>query len=56
MMRGSKLDDIMTIVFMILALGAGVCFLFMSDRSYALAFGGIAIVLRIIQYILRYLK
>lgn len=55
MRRGSKADEIMTLVFMLLALATVVCFCISSiDRSITLTLGGIAVVIRLIQYVLRY--
>lgn len=56
MLRGSKTDEIMTIVFMILAVIAVVCLFFISERIYFLVFGSTALGLRVVQYILRFLK
>ncbi len=55
MKRGSKIDEIVTLVFMLLAIATVVClFLTSVDRSTDLAIGGVAVVVRIIQYILRF--
>ena len=55
MMRGSKLDEILTLLFMLLAIGTVVCFfLGAAYRTEVLVSGGIAVVIRIAQYILRY--
>ncbi len=57
MKRGSKIDEIITLVFMLLAIATVVClFLTSVDRSTAMAIGGVAVVVRIIQYILRFFK
>ena len=56
MQRGGKADVITTVVFMALAFIAAVCLFFVSDRVYALGFAGVAILLRIVQYILRFFK
>lgn len=56
MLRGSKTDELITIVFMILAVIAVVCLFFSGNRIYFLLFGSGAILLRIVQYILRYFK
>ena len=58
MKRGGRLDEIFTLIFMILAIGAIVCFFVLGsykgsdDMSY-LILGGVAIVLRIAQYLMR---
>ena len=55
MMRGSKLDEILTLLFMLLAIGTVVCFFLVAAyRTEVLVIGGIAVVIRIAQYILRY--
>lgn len=54
-MRGSKLDEIMTLLFMLLVAAAAVC-AFVSGRETFMAVAGVAIVLRLIQYILRFFK
>jgi len=43
----------MTIVFMILAILAVIFFLVARQQPYFLIFGGTAVVLRIVQYIMR---
>lgn len=55
MMRGSKLDEILTLLFMLLAIGTVVCFfLGAAYRTEVLVVGGIAVAIRIVQYILIY--
>lgn len=56
MKRGSKADEITTLVFMVFAVIAGICLLFVGDRIYFWSFGGIAVLIRIVQYILRFFK
>lgn len=57
MTKGSKADEILTLLFMILAVAAIVCFCLPSvDRQVFLICGGIAVVLRVVQYILRFIK
>lgn len=56
MQRGSRTDEIFTLIFMAFAVIAAVCALFVSNRVYFLVFGGIAVVVRIVQYILRFFK
>jgi hypothetical protein len=56
MRRGSKADEIITMVFMAFAVIAGGCLLFVNDRLYFYIFGGIAVITRVIQYILRFFK
>ena len=55
MKRGSRLDELLTLLFMVAAVGALVCF-FVLDRNHNptyLILGGIAVLLRIAQYIMR---
>lgn len=54
MKRGGRLDELLTLIFMILAIAAVICFFAVSDRSWFLSLGGIAVVMRIIQYVTRY--
>jgi hypothetical protein len=54
MMRGSKTDEILSLIFMLLAVAAGVCFFAVSDRMVFWIVGGIAVVFRLIQYALRF--
>jgi len=56
MMRGSKLDEILTLLFMILAVGAVVSFFALNSRVVFMYFGGAAVILRIVQYALRFFK
>lgn len=56
MQRGSKTDEIITIVFMAFAVIAVVCLFLSNDRIYAMSFAGVAIIIRVIQYILRFFK
>ncbi len=54
MRRGSRFDELLTVLFMILAIAAVVCFFALSDRTWFLALGGVAVVLRVVQYVMRY--
>ncbi len=56
MEKGSKADEILTLAFMILAIAAIICFFAVSNRTIFLICGGAAVVMRIIQYILRFVK
>ncbi|MDR3260966.1 MAG: hypothetical protein LBT78_03940 [Tannerella sp.] len=53
MTRGSKADELMTLLFMLLAIAAIICYFAVGNRLVFLICGGAAVVLRIIQYILR---
>ncbi|MCC8155532.1 MAG: hypothetical protein LIP01_15970 [Tannerellaceae bacterium] len=55
-MRGSKLDDIMTLLFMLLAIASVVVLFIANTRTAFLGIAGVAVILRIIQYILRFIK
>jgi hypothetical protein len=55
MKRGSRLDEVFTLLFMVLAIGAAVCWVVTSrDNPTYLILGGIAVLLRIAQYIMRF--
>jgi hypothetical protein len=54
MMRGSKTDEILSLIFMLLAVAAGICFFVADDRMAFWIVGGIAIVFRLVQYALRF--
>ena len=54
MRRNSKADEILTLCFMLLAIAAVVCYFTVSDKSVFMYCGGVAILLRVVQYILRF--
>ncbi|HIX75740.1 MAG TPA: hypothetical protein H9977_12020 [Candidatus Parabacteroides intestinipullorum] len=59
MRRGSKADEIMTLAFMILAIATVVCYVMTFSSPDKRAFwyvGGVAVFVRLIQYILRFVK
>jgi hypothetical protein len=59
MMRGSKTDEIMTVAFMVLAVAAGACYIATWSSDSHVAFyivGGLALLLRIVQYALRFFR
>ena len=56
MKRNSKTDEILTLCFMLLAIAAVVCYFAVSDKSVFMYFGGAAILLRMVQYILRFVN
>lgn len=56
MARGSKIDSILTLLFMVLAIAAVVCYFAVSDRTAFLYFGGAAVCLRLIQYVMRFIN
>lgn len=56
MTKGSKADEILTLLFMLLAIIAVVCFCIPSvSRTVFLYLGGAAVVLRLVQYVLRFI-
>lgn len=56
MRRNSKADEILTLCFMLLAIAAVVCYFAVSDKSVFMYCGGAAILLRLAQYILRFIN
>ena len=56
MKRNSKADEIFTLCFMLLARAAVVCYFAISDKSVFMYCGGAAILLRVVQYILRFIN
>lgn len=56
MMRGSKIDSILTLLFMLLAIAAVVCYFAVNDRTVFLYCGGAAICIRLIQYLMRFIN
>jgi hypothetical protein len=54
MKRGSKSDEWLTLLFMLLAVTAVICFFAADNPFIYMICGGLALVLRIIQYILRF--
>ncbi len=54
MKRGSRLDELLTLLFMVLAIGAIVCFFAIKENPTYLILGGIAVLLRVAQYIMRF--
>ncbi|MDR1402926.1 MAG: hypothetical protein LBJ60_04390 [Tannerellaceae bacterium] len=53
--RGSKADELLTLLFMILAIAAVICY-FAASKTVFIYLAGIAIVIRVAQYALRYFK
>ena len=53
-MRDNKLDKILTIIFMALAIAAVVCYFAVDDRTVFLYCGGAAISFRLVQYFMRF--
>jgi len=56
MRRRSRFDELLTVVFMLLAIGALVCFFALGSQNPTyIIMGGAALLLRIAQYIMRML-
>ena len=56
MRRGSKIDSILTMLFMLLALAAVICyFAYPDNRTPFLYCGGAAICFRLVQYVMRFI-
>lgn len=56
MTRGSKIDNILTVLFLILAAAAIICYFAVDDRHVFLYCGGAAICFRLVQYLLRFIS
>jgi hypothetical protein len=54
MMRGSKTDNILSTIFILMAVAAGICFFAVEDRMVFWIIGGTAFVFRLVQYALRF--
>jgi Ca2+/Na+ antiporter len=54
MKRGSRWDELLTLLFMLLAIAAVICFFAVNGRLPFYICGGLAVVLRVVQYIARY--
>jgi hypothetical protein len=55
MKRGSRLDELLTLLFMVLAIGAIVCFFVIGKNNPTyLILGSVAVLLRVAQYIMRF--
>lgn len=55
MKRNSAWDELLTGLFMLLAIAAIVCFFTLEGRGWFMGLAGAAVVLRVVQYILRYI-
>ena len=52
----SRFDELITVIFMLLAIGAVVCYFALgSDNPTFLILGGLAILIRIAQYLKRFI-
>jgi hypothetical protein len=54
--RGSKADELLTLLFMVLAITAVICYFAVSNKMVFIYLAGIAIVIRLAQYTFRYFK
>ena len=50
MRQRNRFDELLTVIFMLAAIGAIVCFFVYKDSPIYMILGGIAIVLRLAQY------
>lgn len=55
MKRNSPIDELLTVIFMIMAIAAVVCFFALEGRGWFMGLAGTAVILRILQYVLRYI-
>jgi Ca2+/Na+ antiporter len=53
MRRGSRIDELMTLLFMLLFIASVICFFAVDNRLAFIICGGVAFLLRVIQYIMR---
>jgi hypothetical protein len=56
MMRGNKTDELLSLIFILLAVAAGICFFAVQNRMVFLVVGGIAVAFRLVHYALRLFK
>lgn len=56
MVRRSKLDTVMTWIFMVLTVAAVICYFTVTDRTAFLYCGGAAIFIRLVQYLMRFIS
>ncbi len=56
MVRRSKLDTVMTWIFMVMAVAAVICYFVVDDHSAFLYCGGAAIFIRLVQYLMRFIS
>ena len=56
MIRGSKIDTILTRLFMVLAVAAVICYFAFPERLPFLYCGGAAICFRLVQYLMRFIS
>jgi hypothetical protein len=54
MKRGGRADELLTLLFMLLAIASVICYFTAGNRLVFISCAGVAIVLRVIQYILRF--
>ncbi|MDR2495910.1 MAG: hypothetical protein LBD21_02130 [Tannerellaceae bacterium] len=53
MRRGSKADELLSLLFMVMAVASGVCYFAFGPKVFFIV-GGIAVLMRIVHYILRF--
>jgi Ca2+/Na+ antiporter len=54
MKRGGRFDELLTLLFMLLAIATVICFFTVDNRLPFWICGGAAVLLRSVQYILRF--
>jgi hypothetical protein len=54
MTRGGRVDEALTLLFMLLAIAAAICYFAVDSRTVYLLCGGAAVLMRTVQYILRF--
>ena len=54
MKHGDRLDELFTLLFMLLAISAIVCYFAVENKTVYIVVGGVAVILRIIQYVMRF--
>lgn len=56
MVRGNKIDTVLTLIFLALAVAAVICYFSVTDRTAFLYCGGAAICFRLVQYLIRFIS
>lgn len=56
MFRGSRTDELLTLIFMVLAIATVICYFAVTNKVVFFSLGGAAVVIRLIQYALRFFK
>lgn len=56
MFRGSRTDELLTLIFMVFAIAAVICYFAVSNKMVFFSLGGAAVVIRLVQYAIRFFK